>query len=155
MQQLTLSRQLWITLVQDLDYDRAPSLLPHESIQSLTTERLRDLVIRSTREYLNWTSSDRPRATRSVTLDLPDEDVYYHKLVPGGKYYICRDRDGYFHCYDTHRRRKIWSHRRAKHAIEFVRCMDCIIVDNESALILALLFSRYTDYQALVLKLTI
>lgn len=46
-----MSRKIWISLALDHDYDCAPSLLPHEYIQSLTTERLRDLVIRSTRGY--------------------------------------------------------------------------------------------------------
>lgn len=63
-----------MTQSHDLDFDHALNILPHESVQSLTTERLREMEVQSTRGYLNWTSSHGPRTTRSVSFDVREID---------------------------------------------------------------------------------
>lgn len=85
---LDMSRRIWISLALDHDYDCAPSLLPHEYIQSLTTERLRDLAIRSARGYMNWNSSNGPKTTRSIRMRIPELHTDSFNL-PGSGLHSC------------------------------------------------------------------
>lgn len=88
---LAMSRKIWISLALDHDYDCAPSLLSHEYIQSLTTERLYDLVIRSTRGYMNWTSTNGPKTTRSIRMRIPElhTDSFKFQLAGFGFLHLC------------------------------------------------------------------
>lgn len=140
LKNLTSSRHLWLSLVKELDHDYAPVLLPHESLQSLRTERLRDMAIRSTRGYLNWTSSKGPKVTRTSVLDLLEAQghgIILGMLVSGGKYFVFQAVDGCFHCYDTEKQLNICSYQGAPFDVEEIQYMDCLVDDDGTSLILA------------------
>lgn len=76
----------------------------------------------------------------------PEPNMRSCTLAPGGKYFVVRAKDGYFHFYNTERQLKLGTHdRRTMHADEDVQCMDCAIVDDETALILAVLIRQKTS----------
>lgn len=142
-----------MTLVQQLDYDHAPTLLPHESLQSLPTKRLREMAVRSTRAYRNWNTArpkkgffyqndtGGPEATRSSIIWLSeaeyDHGVILSMLVPGGKYLVFQAGDGRFHCYNTETEENICTYPGAPPDEEIVEAMDCFIQGGECELILA------------------
>lgn len=87
----------------------------------LTTERLHDLVIRSMRGYVNWTSSDNTQHQNENT-----RAAHGHfTLAPGGKLFVFQAEDGYFHFYDTEQQLKLCTHgRRETHGNEVIQCME-------------------------------
>lgn len=139
-------------MAEDLNFDLAPNILPHESVQALTTDRLREIIVRSTRGYLNWTSSNGPKSTRSISLDVPELDQLLdfsdtsHTLVSGGRYFVFQSADGCFHCYDTQSQLRACSHSGDAGAPSegFTKSMDCVLVDN-GTMILAFVDYRKSD----------
>lgn len=141
LRDLASSRYVWLTLVQNLDHDHAPDLLPQETLRSLSVERLREMAIRSTRGRLNWTSPKGPKATRSTVLELNeahDNDFTQGMLVPGGKYFVFQAKDGSFHCYNTETAVNVCSHRLPSDG-ERVKSIDCLSDSDGATLILAYL----------------
>lgn len=130
-------RHLWLTLATNLDYDHAPNLAPHESLQSLSTERIREMVIRSTRSYLNWSSPLGPKSSHSIVFDLRIESVLFAKLLPGGRYFIAVDWDCCVYCYDTEGQNQIGSYIGASSRGEDIQDIDCLVLEEENALVLA------------------
>lgn len=141
LRDLISSRHLWLALVQNLDHHHAPNLLPHETLQSLSVDNLREIAIRAVRGRLNWTSSKGPEATWSTVLKLKeahDNAETQGMLVPGGSYFVFQAEDGCFHCYDIEEKINICSHQPPPDA-ESVECIDCLIDIDEPMLILAYL----------------
>lgn len=146
LRRISMSRHLWLSMVKELDYDCAPNLLPYESIQSLSLERLREMVIRSTRTFLNWTSPYGPKATRSVSIEILEKDTFYRMLLPGGKYFVFLT-DDQFHCYDTESQLKICSQYGVASPEHKMKCINCLLVDDGDTIILAYGTFRDTDGQ--------
>lgn len=134
---MSLYRHLWLTLATNLDYDHAPNLAPHESLQSLSTERLREMVIRSTRSYLNWSSPRGPKPSHSIAFGIRVQTVHLAKLLPGGKYFIVVDWDGCVYYYDTESQEQIGSYTGASSRGEGISQIDCLFADKGNTLVLA------------------
>lgn len=149
IREISLSRHLWLTLVQELDFDQAPNIPPFESIKSMSSERLRDIVLQATRCYLNWTSPEGPKVTRSLALIAPENRSRYapalDMLVPGGRYYVHHIGDGVFYCRDTLHCENYYSYQIPSYAGEIIRNLDCILVDDGTALIMAFIICRNLD----------
>lgn len=98
------------------------------------------MAIRSTRGYLNWTSSKGPKVTRTSVLDLLEAQghgIILGMLVSGGKYFVFQAVDGRFHCYDTEKQVNICSYQGAPFNVEEIQYMECLVDDDGTSLILA------------------
>lgn len=141
LRDLVSSRHLWSAMVQNLDHDHAPNLLPYETLQSSSVESLREIAIRAVRGRLNWTSSKGPNATWSIALELKeahDNAETQGMLVPGGSFFVFQAEDGCFHCYDIEKKIDVCSHQPPPD-VESVECIDCLFYNDEPMLILAYL----------------
>lgn len=132
-------RHLWLTLAMSLDYDHAPNLAPHESLDSLSTNHLREMVIRAARSYANWNSPDGAKASRTDCFNVHHRKSFFKKLLPGGRYYAFQTstQKPRFHCYDTQSQLEVSPRDGVAPPGARMALMDCILVDNGNALILA------------------
>lgn len=151
--EMSKERHLWLTLAMSLDYDHAPNLAPHESLESLSTERLREMVIRSARAYANWSSPHGPKPSRSVSFDIHTDYVRFEKLLPGGKYYAYQSRGYRFHCYDTETQMQVTPGDGIASPKEGMFLRDCFLVDRGDAIVLAYTLhdvQKYVDLSILL-----
>lgn len=121
----------------DLDYDRAPNLAPHQSLESLSTEQLRELVIRSARAYTNWSSPNGPKPSRTISFDIGVDYVLFEKLLPGGEYYVFLTKERRFHCFDTETQMEVTPRDGIASPDERMHLMDSFLVDRGDAIVLA------------------
>lgn len=148
-EKISKERHLWLTLAMNLDYDYAPNLSPHETLKSLSTKRLREMIVRSCRTYRNWNSPNGPKPSRSVSFDVLQAPMYGpgEKLLPGGKYFVFRCWEDRFHCYDTESQLQVSPRGGLAPPGEGMTLMDCFLVDNGDALALAYGSEGQSDVQ--------
>lgn len=80
---------------------------------------------------------------RSIRMKIHELFIDSFMLAPGGKHFIFQTEDGYIYLYDTQSQLKLCTHgRRATYANETIQCMDCAIIDEETALILVVLIRQ-------------
>ena len=121
------NRPLWLHLLGQLDEFHAPSLPPHVNLDSLSSDRLKELVIRAAIGHANWgrSSPSCPRVTRKRVIDLKNkggmlgdlkQDKHPReimKVVKGGldeEFLFVLWSEGYLQCWDVKKNTAIWTY---------------------------------------------
>ncbi|KAH8104196.1 hypothetical protein DFH11DRAFT_1692350 [Phellopilus nigrolimitatus] len=120
--EVVLNRLFWIERLRALEQDRAPDLPPHVSIDDLTLEQLRTLVVRAHRRVLNYTGPAPMRPTRETTVRVgfvnsdgtagrPLGYMLKMKLLPGGVLLLVLWSEGDLQCWTVPGGKCVWSYR--------------------------------------------
>ena len=68
-------RQIWISILSDLDDFHAPTLPPHTELEELSSKELKQLVYQALKGYYNWNHRSGPRTSITKAVDLRNKGL--------------------------------------------------------------------------------
>lgn len=117
MYEVCRSRATWIFHLQNLDINQTPRFAPFEQLEALSTEEIRERVIRAIRTSRNWAAPTILSITTLATLHLsprvlPDRITFPTRLKPeivaGGEYIITENK-GYIELWSIRASERLWA----------------------------------------------
>ncbi|KAH8103179.1 hypothetical protein DFH11DRAFT_1521368, partial [Phellopilus nigrolimitatus] len=122
LRELIANKVFWLERLHVLDKDLAPNIAPHVSINDLSWQELRNLVVCARRRHLTCTGPAPLLPTRETTVRVgfvnsdatvgrPLGYIVNMKLLPGGKLLLVLWSEGDLQCWTVPGGECVWSYR--------------------------------------------
>lgn len=146
LQALAFSKQVWLTLLEDLYTRHMVDLALNEHLDEYTAPELVDLAKRTIHGPISWSYwyPSPPVVARREILHLglqrsayPPPWPHEIKLLPGGRYVLCQ-RDATLTCWNVHEKRYVWEYKGRWDNPTWVLSFAGELVDGDRAMMIVL-----------------